>query len=126
MARRKGSTTLRESDYYKAYRIAKGFDIINVDFEDDQQVKLYKLPIIDNNDPETIFLRKEALSSLSEEAKEVVDMLLKAPQETIKALSTPKGLITKRSIRLGLQKLWNSKFIAKLVVEELTRWANRF
>lgn len=126
MARRKRSTTLTGKDYRKAYRIAKGLDIINVDFEDDQQIRYWKIPVVDYDDPETIFLRKESIASLSEEAREVVDMLLKAPQETIKALSSPTGLLTKRSIRLGLQKLWSSKFIAKLVVEELTRWANRF
>jgi hypothetical protein len=63
--------------------------------------------------------------SLSKEAKQVIDMLVKSPGETIKALSTPTGLLTKRSIKLGLQRIWHSKFIAKQVIEELTKWANQ-
>lgn len=115
-------TILKPEDYQVAHDIFVGKAIIIVDFHSDESE--YLLPSY-SIDPEKALLKKEAINSLSEEAKQVIDILIKSPSETIEALSSPNGLITKRSIRLGLQKLWNSKFIAKKVVEELTKWANQ-
>ena len=52
-------------------------------------------------------------------------MILDSPKEVLAALSTKSGLVTKRSVRQGLQKLWSSKFLAKYVIDEITNWVNK-
>lgn len=138
MANRK--TILKTEDFHRAMLIIRGHGFYSLDSQGsytlnaerekgkfDYDPEEYKVDLADEKyyDPEKILIKKEAWRSLSDEAKEVINILLKAPSETLDALSTPTGLITKRSIQLGLQKLWKSKFIAKIVVEELTQWANR-
>lgn len=135
--KKKRKSTLNESDFERAWAIYSGVGFCHLDhrgcyFSDNTECRM------DNDDrsiaiqlqsdiptPEKILLRKESVQLLSEEAREVIEMVLSAPMETIAALSTPTGLLTKRSIQLGLQKLWKSKFIAKLVIEEITKWANQ-
>lgn len=119
---------LSEDDYNRAWQIYKGEGFRHLDnmgayFQKGNHYWIEKVELVDNTpDPEVILLKKESLQSLSDEAREVIDMILKSPAETIVALSTPTGLLTKRSIKLGLYKLWNSKFIAKQVIKELTQW----
>lgn len=135
MAKRK--STLSAEDYFRAYLIDRGNGFYSLNPQgayikeidsvvyDEANDFLVQLEDEKHSNPEKMLLKKEAWQLLSEEAREVIDILLKAPAETLEALSTPTGLLTKRSIQLGLQRLWKSKFIARLVVEEITRWANR-
>lgn len=118
MAKRK--SILTDEDFDRAWRIYNGEGFYYIDDPDAPDLQLYS-----EMTPEHALLKKESMQLLSEEAREVVEMLLNAPAETIRALSSPSGLLTKRSIRLGLQKIWHSKFIAKMVIEELTKWANQ-
>lgn len=104
-------------DWFIAQQILTGKALVPID-DEASELELPSYTI----DPEKALLKKEALKSLSAEAQEVIDMIVKSPTETIKALSTPTGLLTKRSIKLGLYKIWHSKFIAKQVIEELTQW----
>ena len=76
-------------------------------------------------DPESFVMKKESFENLSEESKEVIKMILDSPNEVLSALSTKSGLITKRSVRQGLQKLWSSNFLAKYVINEITSWVNK-
>lgn len=125
---------LTEQDYWSAWRVYNGDGIISIDNNPETEWKLppsrceerleHYLPPSPSN-PERELLRKEALNALSSEAKQIIDMLINSPSEVLKAVSTPTGHITKRSIRLGMQKIWHSKFIAKKVIEELTQWANQ-
>lgn len=113
---------LKSEDYQLAFDIYTGKAIRSIDIHDETDE--WSLPNY-ALDPEKLLIKKESLLSLSEEAKQVIEMLINSPVETIKALSSPTGLLTKRSVKLGLQKLWHSKFIAKKVTEELTAWTNR-
>lgn len=119
MAKRKDILTAE--DFERAWRIYNGEGFYYIDDEENPEIQLCSKTI----DPESALLKKESIQSLSDEAKEVIEMLISAPSETIRALSSPTGLLTKRSIRIGLQRIWHSKFIAKTVIEELTRWANQ-
>ena len=129
---------LDAQDYWLAWQIYKGECFVHLN--QNEKIRMgsnenlenygyleHKNPELESPipDPEKILLKKDAVQNLSEEAQEVIDMILNAPAEVIKALSCPNGLITKRSVRLGLQKIWRSKFIAKKVVEELSQWTNR-
>ena len=76
-------------------------------------------------DPEKVVIKKESFQKLSDESKEVIQMILDSPKEVLAALSTKSGLVTKRSVRQGLQKLWSSKFLAKYVIDEITNWVNK-
>ena len=102
-----------------AWEVYNGRGIVHIDdTEEDLHLPSYAI------DPERALLKKEAVSILSNEAKEVIEMIVNSPVETIRALSTPTGLLTKRSIQLGLQNIWHSKFIAKKVIEELSKWVS--
>lgn len=113
---------LQVEDYQLAYDIYIGRAIKEIDIHNELDEAMLPNHTLD---PERALIKKEAILSLSNEAREVIDMLINSPVETIKALSSPTGLLTKRSIKLGLQKIWHSKFIAKKVTEELTQWTNR-
>lgn len=111
---------LKEQDIHTLYNLVNGEAMIYLD-DESSGVELPSYCI----DPEKAVMKKESFQSLSTEAKEVVDIILNAPKETLSAITTKKGLLTKRSIRIGLQRLWKSKFIAKYVIDELTQWANK-
>jgi hypothetical protein len=121
---------LTSEDYIRALYINAGKAFVYLDDQGFYRIK--SSPDADvvqlkskSIDPEKALIKKQAVDSLSEEAKEVIDIILGAPSETLRLLSTPTGRLTKRSIRIGLQKLWHSKFIAKTVIEELTKWARQ-
>jgi hypothetical protein len=128
--------SLTEEEWEVAWRLYVGEGIVHLDhcghyyLENTERWKLdnsaqRELGVQDKlPNAEATLLKKESFQLLSDEAKEVIDMIFNSPAETVKALSTPSGLLTKRSIKLGLYKIWNSKFIAKQVIEELTRWVN--
>lgn len=77
-------------------------------------------------DPEEIVIRKELFENLSAEAKQVVFLILNAPQETFEALGTPiTGKINPASICKYLHKKvrWSLPRVRR-VVKELTAYAN--
>ncbi len=76
--------------------------------------------------PEELAIRKELFENLSAEAKQVVHLILNAPQETLEALGSPiTGRINTVSIGWYLRKkiAWPLPRIRK-VVKELTIYAN--
>jgi hypothetical protein len=109
-------------DLRKAESIYNGEAIIRIDVHDEDVDKI--LPPFDPQ-IEDIIIRREERNKLSKEAKEVIKMIIESPSDVISALSTPNGLITKRSVFNGLQKIWKSKFFAEMVINELTQWANK-
>jgi len=109
-------------DIKYAESIHNGDAIIRIDVHNENANDI--LPPFDPKIDDMI-IKKEVCNKLSNEAKEVIRMIIESPSDVISALSTPNGLITKRSVLHGLQKIWKSKFIAKMVIEELTQWANK-
>lgn len=81
----------------------------------------------DQDDPEKILLKKEKdriieerYEGLSQEAKELLRMVLNAPTEVLDAISTPKHKTIKKDLIVKwLAKLWKDKKEAKRVVREL-------
>ena len=122
MHKRSGWANLTDLDCAIIGRLINGSAMIRIDIhnENDEQI----LPT-NEIDPETALLKIEELNSLSNEARSVIDLILYAPLESLGLFTTPAGNFTKRSVRLGLQKIWKSKFMARTVVEELTKWTNR-
>ena len=71
--------------------------------------------------PETIFFKKDAYQKLSPEAKEIINVILYSPNEILEEFQN----ITRRSVRLYFSAIWNSKWIARHTIKELTNWANQ-
>lgn len=109
-----------EEDYYRAWQIYTGAAFLNMDDPDNE----WQLPKY-MDDPERILLRKDAYEQLSNEARAVIDIIVNPSFETLHECSTKTGKLTERSVRIGLNKLLNSKFITKYVLEEIKRWLHQ-
>lgn len=107
---------LTEEDMRIAYSIYKdGLEIIDP-YEND----FIPAPTIS---AERAIIKKEAFENLSNEAKELIQIILNSPTEILEALATPKSKrITKNSIFQHLSKIFRSKFIARLIIEEIQEW----
>jgi len=76
--------------------------------------------------PEEILQKKMAFENLSSEAVEIIKIILNAPEETLVEILSPKHKkFSKRKIRNYISKIWNSKFITNVILEELRNWANQ-
>lgn len=68
---------------------------------------------------EDLVLRKEALSSLSTEAKEVVQLILNGPTEVLEALGSQKCYVHLGRLKTYLRKKWRKRQRVNQVMEEL-------
>lgn len=68
---------------------------------------------------EDLVLRKEALSSLSTEAKEVVQLVLNGPAEVLEALGSQKCYVHLGRLKTYLRKKWRKRHLVNQVIEEL-------
>jgi len=77
----------------------------------------------DNLSPEDMLIKQEAYQRLSEEAKEVIMMIVSSPNEILDMLMTPKKkLLTQKSIARYFKKIWMSEFITELTIKEIKQW----
>ena len=99
---------------YKSYNTVEIFNPEEVD-----NIILHsKIP-----SPEAIFIKKDAYERLSPEAKEIIQVIIYSPNEILESLGFQN--ITKRAVRIYFSKVWNSKWIAKHTIKELTKWTNQ-
>jgi len=111
---------ITEEDYLIAYSVQhKDFKQIDSDEND-----VLPSPQIS---AEKAVIKKEAFDRLSQEAKDVVDVILHSPAEIVQLISTPKRKqITPRAIYQHLSKVLHSKVIAKHIIKELREWVRHF
>ena len=89
----------------------------------------------DNNNPESVFIEKERYDSLSEEAKQIINIILSGPKEL---LESPLGkLFFSRGKPVGkklfrtklvsyLTKQWKDQRYARRVVQEIEEYVKTF
>ena len=111
--------TLSEEEYLRAWKIYSNEAFVDID-DEDEWTTLKSI-----TDQEEMYIKLERYNNLSTEARQVIDMIINPTFQSLRMLQTPHGLLTKRSIRTGLQKMWSSKYIAKKVIEELTKWVTQ-
>ena len=72
-------------------------------------------------------LKKEAYDRLSNEAKEVIDLIINSPDEILQLFITPKRrLLSCSLLKQILSDSWKSKFIVEEVFQEIKRWVENF
>lgn len=118
-----------EQNYLRAFMIMFSVPqkIDTVELDEDEQTEDYNYIILNSEelDPETTFIKKDNYQRLSNEAKEVIGIILNSPSEVLDLLRTPKHKkISRRIVQQKLSLLWNSKFLAEKTIEELRQWAN--
>ncbi|HUU89009.1 MAG TPA: hypothetical protein VMX17_14840 [Candidatus Glassbacteria bacterium] len=71
-------------------------------------------------------IKNEMWENLSEEAKEIVMAIISSPDEIINIFKTPKrGIYSKKKIKKHFSKIWSSKFISDITIQEITKWVNQ-
>jgi tRNA uridine 5-carbamoylmethylation protein Kti12 len=114
--------------WIQAYAVAKQESYIPVD-----DVSISKELVSDSN-PERTLLEKERSEqikalrqNLSEEARQVVEMIINAPMEIMKAIGvkTLKG-VTAEKLEKYLRKQWRDRRYAHQVIQELSNFVKAF
>jgi hypothetical protein len=90
--------------------------------------------MVESDNPETIFLSNERRSmiqktydSLTDEAKQIIDIIFDAPNEMLELIGSPKTKkISKGRIATMLYKQWGDRKTAKEVMKELSNFARTF
>lgn len=88
--------------------------------------------LVFGEDPETLLLAKEkaeekanAFNSLSDEAKQVINLVLNAPAEVLSVISSRKRHnITKKRIADMLQRQWKDRRSVNNVIREVEKYAS--
>jgi hypothetical protein len=111
-----------KSSYYRSAFVVMYGQWIQIDEIEDSEELITSFP-----NPEKALLKKESFESLSDEAKEIIEVVIfNCPKEAFDFLYVPKaGRMTKSRIRRYFQAIWRSKFFAEKAVEEITRWVNQ-
>lgn len=109
-------------NYLKAFHVIYGqMSIINtVEHNEEEGTIILKSKKLN---PETLLLKKQQFNNLSEEAKEIIQLILNAPNEILELIKTPQqNRITKTRLRKYFSILWHSKFITTKTIEEIEEW----
>lgn len=86
--------------------------------EDDDSIILRS-----TTDPEKEVMKRDSYEKLSDEAKEVIDIVLNAPQEIAALFQTPKTRkVSARLLKNVLVRTWKSQFIVDSIFKELRKW----
>lgn len=76
--------------------------------------------------PEDIVIKKDLYNKMSVEAKEIISIILNAPDEILKEIATPKRKqVTKKRVKKFFSKVWISEFIAEYTIRDISKWANQ-
>ena len=115
---------LESIDFILADAILNGkwYSVNTCDIYDIDEFPLYsKIP-----SPEKLLIKKQAYEQLSQEAKEIIEEIIYAPNELWEMLVTPgRKILSKRSIRLFFQQVFQSKFITENAFEEISQWVDQ-
>ena len=76
--------------------------------------------------PEEYAIKKDLFAKLSDEAREVVSIVVECPAEILSLVTTPKtGKLSKNKIKKYFEVTWRSKFIVSEVLNELREYAKQ-
>ena len=114
-----------EFNYLIVYNYLKdGIQTISTIENQDEESTEIILP--SNENPENILIKKQNYQNLSNEAKEVINIILNSPQEVMDLFLTPK----KREVSISrlktiLTKSWKSALIVESAFKEISKWVKR-
>lgn len=118
------SHSVNSFNYLAAYNILRGFKPISTiessteDDETDEIILKSNIP-----DPEKRLLKIGEFENLSEEAKEMICVIVNAPPEFFNLIKTPKrSLISKKMLKTLFVELWYSEFIVEETLHEIEEW----
>lgn len=111
--------------YVTAFNIIYGKQIqINTIEQDDME----GLVILESSmlTPEHLLAKKQIFNCLSNEAKEVVQLILNCPSEILELITTPQqNRITKTRIKRYFSQHWHSQFIVDETIKEIEAWVKK-
>ncbi|MFB5622467.1 MAG: hypothetical protein ACE5RH_00560 [Nitrosarchaeum sp.] len=117
------SHSTNEFNYLAAYNILCGLkpvSTIESSTEDDSNEIILSST---SPDAEKRLMKIGAFESLSEEAKEIINIIINAPPEFFNLITTPKrSLISKRMLKTLFVDLWYSEFIVEETLREIEQW----
>jgi len=122
-----------EANYIRAYEIMYGkwFSIDQCDSSEDDHISenhiSYSIVLpSDKLSAEEYLIKKQEFENLSNEAKEIIDLVLSLPLEFTEILYTPvRKRLTKKSIYEYFKTVWKSKFITSITIKEITDWVKK-
>jgi predicted secreted protein len=90
--------------------------------------------LVDHNNPEVIYMEierkniiKKAYANLSSEAKQVIQIVLDAPNEIMEIIASPRTrLISQKRIESMMRRQWKEKSYTKQVMKELNNFVKNF
>jgi hypothetical protein len=110
---------LTQEDYETALEIYR-HGLKHIDPHDDNPDELFESKELS---AEKQVIKIEAFERLSNEAKELIEVILYSPAEILKLISTPKRhKITLNAINKHLTNVFRSKFIAQEIIKEIKQW----
>lgn len=114
-------------NYLLAFNILKGFKRINtIENFDEDDPDIFKDEIILESkfiSAENAFLKKEAFDNLSNEAKNLIHLIINAPDEFINLFKTPqKMILSKNTFKECLIDVWKSPILADQILGEIKEW----
>lgn len=121
------SRKINEYNYIIAYNYLRegAHHIITNDSEAEQSEIEGSIILPSPTNPESEILKRENYNELSDEAKEVIHIILNSPKEVIELFLTPtRKQMSKRMLKDALIKCWKSAFIVEQVFKEITKWVN--
>ena len=106
----------------KDYYLANMEKSITPEFIDHQECEL----LHQKADQLSKIIKQESYDSLSQEAKEVISMVLNTPSEIMDIITTPKGAKSKNLLKNYLYKKWRSNFLVNSIFQEISEFVKNF
>jgi len=107
-------------NYRRALAVLLG-QYLSIDSTDTGEIILFSRKL----SPEEICIKADLFDKLSDEAKEVIHIVLHGPTEILEFFASPKEKkINKRRIINFFSAHWCSKLIAKQTIREVEYWTN--
>ncbi|RLC32405.1 hypothetical protein DRH13_01790 [Candidatus Woesebacteria bacterium] len=115
-------------NYLRAVQImfGKWYSVNSTDYTgEDGETEDYILPSPALSVEQKI-IKMEMWESLSKEAKEVVIAIISSPDEILEIFITPqREIYSRKRIKKYFTKLWHSKFISDITIQEITTWVKQ-
>ena len=118
-------------NYLLAFNILKGFKRINtIENINDENYETLKDEIIlesKNISAENALLKIEAFNNLSSEAKDLIHLIINAPDDFINLFKTPQRMIISRNtFKECISDVWKSPLLADQILGEIKEWVKTY
>lgn len=105
-------------NYRRALAVLTG-QYINIDSNDSGEIILHSRIL----NPEETCIKNDLFERLSNEAKEVIDLVLNGPTDMVEFFASPTiKKVNKRRIKEFFSVHWHSRYIANQAIKEVETW----